>query len=163
MVHQKWAICCKRRRFRAKSYKIKIVRNTILNTFYLMTFFLGCILWPQITIEKDQFRTFFSFLKPNLKIQNSTLQGLARQNPFRWGQIYTLLVIIPIFVRTFSHLLEKLIFLYRETWYFPYKFGTFWKIMKNRHFQPKIEAKIIILRAKEVQMLVEKDQSFPTI
>ena len=82
-----------------------------------MTFFLGRILWPQITIEKDQFRTFFSFLKPNLKIQKSTLQGQAGQNPFIWGQIYTLLVIIPIFVRTFSHLLEKLIFLYN--------FGTF--------------------------------------
>ena len=80
-----------------------------------MTFLLGRILWPQITIEKDQFRTFFSFLKPNLKIQKSTLQGQAGQNPFSWGQIYTLLVIIPIFVRTFSHLLEKLIFLYRET------------------------------------------------
>lgn len=53
--YEKWAICCKRRRFRAKSYKIKIVRNTILNTFYFMTFFLGRILWPKITIEKDQF------------------------------------------------------------------------------------------------------------
>ena len=100
------------RRFRAKIYKIKIVRNTILNTFYFMTFFLGRILWPQITIEKDQFRTFFSFLKPNLKIQKSTLQGQAGQNPFRWGQIYTLLVFIPIFVRSYPLFVEKLIFLY---------------------------------------------------
>ena len=148
MVHQKWAIYCKMRRFRAKSYKIKIVRNTILNTFHFMTFFLGCILWPQITVEKDQFRTFFSFLKPNLKIQKSTLQGQAGQNPFRWGQIYTLLVFIPIFVRSYPLFVEKLIFLYWETRYFPCKFGTFWKIMKIDHFQPPKNGLKIFLKAK---------------
>ena len=35
----KWAFSCKRGRFRAKSHEIKVIGNTILKTFYFMTFF----------------------------------------------------------------------------------------------------------------------------
>ena len=40
MVLEKLAICGKRGRFRAKEHSMKVVRNTILKTFYLETFFL---------------------------------------------------------------------------------------------------------------------------
>ena len=58
MVPQKLAICGKNGRFRATSYKIKIVENAILKTFYLMTFFSRCILQPQMTVVKYQLGIF---------------------------------------------------------------------------------------------------------
>ena len=39
MVLQKLAFSGKRGRFRAKGYEIKVVGNTILKTFYVLTFF----------------------------------------------------------------------------------------------------------------------------
>ena len=43
MVLQKLAFSGKRGRFRAKSHEIKVVGNTILQTFHSMIFFLGRI------------------------------------------------------------------------------------------------------------------------
>ena len=51
MVPQKLAFSGKRGCFRAESYKIKVVGNAILKTFYSMTFFLRRISQPEKTVE----------------------------------------------------------------------------------------------------------------
>ena len=72
MVPQKLAICGKNGRFRATSYKIKIVENAILKPFYFLTFFSRCILQPQMTVENDQFRAFFRMVPQKLAICGKT-------------------------------------------------------------------------------------------
>ena len=51
MVPQKLSICGKRGQFRATSTTFKFVGNAILKIFCFMTFFLGRILQPQMTVE----------------------------------------------------------------------------------------------------------------
>ena len=50
-----------------------------------MTFFLGCILWPQITIEKDQFKDIFQFFKHILTIRKSGFLHTPTPNRFYRG------------------------------------------------------------------------------
>ena len=73
---------------------------------------------------------------------------LRRQTAFTGGPRGTLWVSMPIFVRSSSLCGEKTKFLCQETRIFPYKIGTFWKIMKIDHFEPPKKVLKHILEGK---------------
>ena len=73
---------------------------------------------------------------------------LLRQTAFTGGPRGTLWVSMPIFERYYPLLRQKTKFLCQETLIFPYKIGTFWKIMKIDHFEPPKKVLKHILEGK---------------
>ena len=73
---------------------------------------------------------------------------LRRQTAFTGGPRGTLWVSMPIFVRYSSLCGEKTKFSCQENRIFPYKIGTFWKIIKIDDFEPPKKVLKHILEGK---------------